>query len=93
MKQQTDSRLQQIEQTFATLSPRQMRWKMRLWRLTIKLSHKVKRTFDILVATLLLILLAPLFMVTAIAIICENPGPVFYCQTRVGKDGRPFRFF
>ena len=53
----------------------------------------VKRTFDIFASTVLLVVLSPLFGITALCIILENRGPVFYSQIRVGKDGRQFRFF
>jgi len=51
----------------------------------------LKRVFDLLGASLLLILGAPLLLVIAVAIRLEGPGPVFFRQTRVGRDGRPFR--
>ena len=38
-----------------------------------------------------LILLAPLFLVIAVAIRMDSPGPVFFRQTRVGLHGRHFR--
>ena len=34
---------------------------------------------------------APLFIIPAILIKRESPGPVFFLQTRIGKDGKPFR--
>jgi lipopolysaccharide/colanic/teichoic acid biosynthesis glycosyltransferase len=51
----------------------------------------LKRAFDLLGASLLLILGAPLLLVIALAIRLEGPGPVFFRQTRVGRDGRSFR--
>ena len=51
----------------------------------------VKRILDILLSALLLILLSPLFIVTAIAIkICDG-GPVFYKQVRLTKGGKTFK--
>lgn len=93
MNRTDTKRLEQIEQTEAVLTPRQMRWKMHIWKMTVQISHTIKRAFDILVAALLLILFAPIFAFTALAIIIEDPGPVFYSQIRIGKDGLPFRFF
>lgn len=52
-----------------------------------------KRTFDLLVASLVLILTTPMFVLAAILIRRESPGPIFFVQTRVGQDGRPFRMF
>jgi lipopolysaccharide/colanic/teichoic acid biosynthesis glycosyltransferase len=50
----------------------------------------VRRAFDVLVATLGLVVLSPLMAVIAVLIKLESPGPVFFRQTRVGKDERPF---
>jgi len=52
-----------------------------------------KRLFDLLGALLGILLTAPLMLLTAIAILWESgwQGPVFYHQTRVGLNGRPFR--
>ena len=49
----------------------------------------LKRTFDLVVASLLLVLAAPVMLVCAIAVKCCDRGPVFFRQTRVGKNGRP----
>jgi len=51
----------------------------------------VKRGFDLVIASLALLLLWPLFVVVALAIKLESPGPVFYRQQRVGRFGRLFR--
>ena len=40
-----------------------------------------------------LICLSPLFAAVAVWIKCDSRGPVFYRQTRIGKDGRDFRMF
>ena len=53
----------------------------------------IKRVFDIILSALGLILLSPLFLVLAIAIATDSPGGIFYRQTRVGKNGHPFRIF
>lgn len=50
----------------------------------------VKRFFDFIVALLLLIIAAPLMVVTAICIHFDSPGPIFYRQKRVTLDGREF---
>jgi lipopolysaccharide/colanic/teichoic acid biosynthesis glycosyltransferase len=50
-----------------------------------------KRSFDILSATAGLILLSPVFALVACCIKWTSPGPVFFRQMRVGKDGRPFQ--
>jgi len=51
----------------------------------------VKRLFDLAVASLALLLLAPLLAGVAIAVKLDTPGPVFYRQVRVGRGGREFR--
>ena len=48
------------------------------------------RFCDIVLSCLGLLLLSPLFVVVAVWIVIDNPGPVFYRQMRVGKDGRDF---
>jgi hypothetical protein len=50
----------------------------------------VKRTFDIVFSTGLIVLSAPLMAATALLIKMESRGPVFYRQERVGQNGTPF---
>jgi exopolysaccharide biosynthesis WecB/TagA/CpsF family protein len=50
-----------------------------------------KRAFDIAASFAGLCLLAPLFLAIALAIAIEDRGPVFFRQTRIGKNGKPFR--
>jgi lipopolysaccharide/colanic/teichoic acid biosynthesis glycosyltransferase len=50
----------------------------------------MSRALDLTLASVLLVVTAPLMAAAAIAIRVESPGPVFYRQRRVGKDGRPF---
>jgi exopolysaccharide biosynthesis polyprenyl glycosylphosphotransferase len=49
-----------------------------------------KRAFDIGVSAAVLLVLAPVFAALAVAIRGESPGPVFFRQRRVGRNGRPF---
>ncbi len=53
----------------------------------------IKRIFDVLVSTLAIILLSPVLLATAIAVKTSSPGPVFFRQSRLGRDARPFRIF
>jgi len=76
-----------------TLSPRRSRSKFLIWYLTIRLTMFIKRLFDVAVSCMMLFLLIPVFAITALCIVLESRGPVFYSQTRVGTDGRHFRFF
>lgn len=50
----------------------------------------LKRLFDIVVSGVAMIVLSPIFLVTAIAIKASDGGPVFYKQERLTKDGRRF---
>lgn len=76
-----------------TLSPKRSRSKFLIWYLTIRLTMFIKRLFDVAVSCMMLVLLIPVFAITALCIVLESRGPVFYSQTRVGTDGRHFRFF
>lgn len=55
--------------------------------------HPLKRAFDILVASIALLLLSPLFLLIAIAIKLESRGPVFYIAKRAGKGYKIFNFY
>jgi exopolysaccharide biosynthesis polyprenyl glycosylphosphotransferase len=55
-----------------------------------RLRWYVKRLLDILLSTFLLILGAPLLLLTACLIKWDSPGPALYRQTRIGQDGAPF---
>jgi len=57
---------------------------LRGWKLSLK------RAMDIVGSFVGLIILSPALVMTAIAIKLESPGPVFFCQDRMGLDGRPF---
>lgn len=52
-----------------------------------------KRVFDIVVSGVMLLVLSPVFLVLAVAIKLDSPGPVFYRQVRVTQYGRQFRIF
>jgi len=51
----------------------------------------IKRTFDLIFATVGLILLAPLYLIVSIAIKLDSPGPVFFHQTRHGFNNEDIR--
>jgi exopolysaccharide biosynthesis polyprenyl glycosylphosphotransferase len=53
----------------------------------------IKRAFDVVFSTVLLILLAPVFLVAAILVRWTSPGPAFFGQTRVGLNKRQFRMY
>jgi exopolysaccharide biosynthesis polyprenyl glycosylphosphotransferase len=53
---------------------------------------RLKRVIDIVGALAALLLLSPVFLVTAIAVASTSPGPVFFRQQRVGHLGKEFSF-
>jgi lipopolysaccharide/colanic/teichoic acid biosynthesis glycosyltransferase len=56
-----------------------------------KTSLIIKRIFDLFVAVIALIVLSPVFLILAIAIKLDSPGPVFFRQVRVTQYGKLFR--
>lgn len=50
----------------------------------------LKRSFDILASSVILVLAAPFFAVTAVLVKTTSSGPVFFRQVRTGRDERPF---
>ena len=56
-----------------------------------KFSLLVKRVFDIVVSLVALVCLSPVYLILAIAIKIDSPGPVFYRQERITQYGRSFR--
>lgn len=63
-----------------------------LQRIRIGYFYWAKRIFDIFASFFLLIAFSPVFIVL-ILIIRSDGGPAFYSQTRVGRNGREFRFW
>ncbi len=49
-----------------------------------------KRVFDVVVSILVIIILSPIYIFTAIMVKRSSPGPVFYKQERIGQHGEPF---
>ena len=59
---------------------------------SIKVEQRfIKRVFDILISLLLIILTSPIMLLTAIAIVCYDRGPVLYKQIRCTKDRKEFK--
>jgi len=54
-------------------------------------SHLLKRGFDVIGASIMLTFSAPVMLAIMAAIRLDTPGPVFFRQTRVGKDGTRFQ--
>ena len=58
-----------------------------------RLRKSMKRVFDIVVTTLLMILSLPLWLLASLLIRITSKGPVIFSQERIGKDEKPFRVF
>ena len=58
-----------------------------------KISLKIKRIFDFIIATLMLSILSPLFVVISVLIVKDSKGGIFYRQERVTQYGRKFKIF
>ena len=63
-----------------------------------KLNNKViyrisKRTVDILISSIGLVILLPIFLIVAILIKLDSKGPVFFLQKRIGINGKMFKLY
>jgi exopolysaccharide biosynthesis polyprenyl glycosylphosphotransferase len=63
------------------------------WIWVTESTHFIKRVLDVSISSVMMVLLAPLFLVTVLAIKIDSPGPVFYKQVRVGKWGKLFTIY
>ena len=69
------------------------RIKGHVWAFIVVSSYRLKRFIDIVGSLCALILLSPVFLITALAIKLTSPGPVFFSQVRVGRYGWHFNFY
>lgn len=53
----------------------------------------VKRIFDLVISTIGLIVLSPIFLILAIIVKLDSKGPVFFAHTRYGKNGKKFKMY
>lgn len=51
----------------------------------------VKRFFDIFLSLLGLLLLSPIFLILSLAVVIDDPGPIFFSQKRIGLDKKYFK--
>jgi exopolysaccharide biosynthesis polyprenyl glycosylphosphotransferase len=63
------------------------------WVVVIGGSRFLKALFDLIVGLAMLIIAAPLLITVAILIKLDSPGPVFFSQIRVGRQGRLFTMY
>jgi len=69
------------------------RWKKRLRVLTTNSTRLFKRWMDIFGSLGAIIMLMPMFIIVAIWLKLDSPGPLIYRQIRIGLYGRPFYFY
>ncbi|MCF2681350.1 sugar transferase [Faecalicatena contorta] len=58
-----------------------------------KVGLKLKRIFDIVVASMMIIILLPIFVLLGILIKVDSPGPIMFRQVRITAYGREFKIF
>ncbi len=65
------------------------------WLYLLRVSAKMLsiRSFDLFVAAMALLILAPLLLIVVCCIFIDSPGAIFYSQKRVGINGRIFNFW
>ncbi|MBR4099796.1 MAG: sugar transferase [Clostridia bacterium] len=52
-----------------------------------------KRIMDLILSSLAIIILSPVFLIVILAIKIDNPGPVFFVQERIGKNKKHFNIY
>jgi undecaprenyl-phosphate galactose phosphotransferase len=57
------------------------------------LTIAMKRSFDIAISAFALIFLSPLMLIITFLIKISSPGPIFFIQKRIGKQGKEFKFY
>ena len=55
------------------------------------IARTIKRAFDLVIALVALVVLAPLMLLIALLVRADSPGPVLFRSLRVGRDGEPLR--
>jgi sugar transferase (PEP-CTERM system associated) len=63
------------------------------FQLSGALNAFLKRTFDVVVSLAILIVTSPILLLAALAVRLDSPGPIFYKQERVGRNGKAFNIF
>lgn len=62
-------------------------------KISKKVYIKIKRVIDMILASIALILLSPVFAIIAIAIKIDSKGPVFFAHKRIGKNGKIIKLY
>jgi len=68
-------------------------WARLRYLLNVSTKRLLIRSFDVFVAVVALLILAPLLLIVMCCIFINSPGGIFYCQKRVGVNGRIFNFW
>ena len=87
-----EQRIERLMKLTQKKSRSSLSFKIVLWDYTIKSVVMFKKFLDVIASLIMLLLLSPLFIITALLIFIEDPGPIFYIAPRVGKDGKHFGF-
>lgn len=69
------------------------RLKKRFWSFRTEFGRVVKRWMDVCGSLAAIVILMPLFVVVAVWLKLDSPGPLIYRQVRIGLHGRPFYFY
>jgi len=92
-KSKREEQIQELLTKYNSSGNSSVNLKIFLWRATVRFSYFLKRACDCIAAAILILFLMPVYILTAISIYIESPGPVIFKQIRVGKDGSHFTFF
>jgi len=87
-----DAMIEQISRRYANDQRFKFWFKTNAWSWVVQSSKVFKRIIDIVVSVLMLIMLAPLFVVVGLCIKSVDRGPILFWQTRVGLWGEEFPF-
>lgn len=54
---------------------------------------KIKRIIDCILSIMALIILSPIYLIIALAVKIDSPGPIFFKHTRIGKNGKTIKIY
>lgn len=54
---------------------------------------KIKRVIDCILSIMALIILSPIYLIIALAVKIDSPGPIFFKHTRIGKNGKTIKIY
>lgn len=81
-----------VDKYYETRTPSLSRTTISLGGMTRR-ANRIKRCLDLSLASVILIIVAPLFVIIALVIKVTSPGPVFFAQRRVGLNERNFSLY